>query len=180
MSTPISETGKPVSGGFTLLEVLGIIVLLGLASILAIPKFANSSERIKLQYFGKLLQTDIQLVREDAVSEGDDQAIIFENNGYCFNIGSRMIKRLFYDYGFTFDRRDETVGRAETVDTAGAAVVTEAAGEESASESAPVARVEFTPAGVCQETNLNWTSDHFQGSLKVQPDGRVEWTYGKK
>lgn len=164
MPQRILETGNRFSGGFTLLEVLGIIVLLGLAVSLAYPNFTSSQEKIKLQYMGKLVIADLQLARENAISERVKTTVVFSGNGYYYKIGSKTIERSLSGYGFSFD----------LVTPEKTATQTESAGGSSAT-------VAFNPNGECSETTFNWKSDHFQGSLMVRSDGTVSWqNAGKK
>ncbi|HYH01881.1 MAG TPA: prepilin-type N-terminal cleavage/methylation domain-containing protein [Bacillota bacterium] len=164
MPQRILGTGNRFSKGFTLLEVLGIIVLLGLAASLAYPNFTSSQEKIKLQYMGKLVRADLQLARENAVSEQTGNTVRFNRNSYDYKIGGRTIERSLVGYGFGFN-----LDAAEEITT----------GVETAAS--PLGTVAFAPDGSCGETTLNWKSDHFQGSLMVRSDGTVSWQYaGKK
>lgn len=160
MPTRILETGNRGSKGFTLLEVLGIIVLLGLATMLVFPNFTTSQEKIKLQYIGKLIKTDLQQVHEEVISEKTEQTVAFNGAGYSYQIGSRTITRSLDGFDFAFDP--------------------DAMGWEELECITQDAQVKFLSDGSCEEITIKWTSKNFQGSLAVKPDGTVSWNYEKR
>jgi type II secretory pathway pseudopilin PulG len=158
--TPMSVIGKPQ--GFTLLEVLGIIVLLGFACTLVYPNLVGSAEKTRMQYIGKLLTSDLQQVQEAAVTERDSVRVVLEDNGYYYTLGNNQITRVFPEHGFAF------MTIIETTDGETAASLSEAA------------ELIFQPDGSCNELFLNWQSQHFHGSLQVASDGTVSWNNATK
>jgi type II secretory pathway pseudopilin PulG len=158
VSTPMLETGRGAAG-FTLLEVLGIIVLLGLACTLVYPNYINGEEKTRVQYIGKLLTSDIQQVQEAAVTERGSASIVLAGNGYHYDLGGDHITRTFPEHGFTFKIIMES--------TDGEAVVT--------MDNEDV--LTFNADGSCNEIDLSWQSNHFRGSLQVATDGTVSWKY---
>jgi type II secretory pathway pseudopilin PulG len=169
--TPISATGRKPTG-FTLLEVLGIIVLLGLACTLVYPNFANGAEKTRVQYIGKLLCADIQKLQETAVSEREPAGLSLDDNGYHYNLGEIRVNRVFPEHGFVFEKGDGEMPDA-TEDE-------EEWEDEETWDMEDEATLTFNTDGSCNEINIDWQSDHFCGSLQVAADGTVSWKYESK
>jgi type II secretory pathway pseudopilin PulG len=158
VSTPMSGTGR-AAPGFTLLEVLGIIVLLGLACTLVYPNYINGEEKTRVQYIGKLLTSDIQQVQETAVIERDSASVVLAGDGYHYDLGGNQITRTFPKYGFTFKMMMESSEGDAAVTMENEGVLT------------------FEANGSCNAMDLSWQSNHFRGSLQVAADGTVSWQY---
>jgi hypothetical protein len=157
--------------GFTLLEVLGIIVLLGLACTLVYPNITNGAEKIRVHYIGKLLSSDIQKVQETAVSEREPAGLTLDDNGYHYDLGDNRVKRIFPEHGFAFEKGAEPIitGMSDAMED-----------EEMSDTMEDEATLIFRTDGSCNEINLDWQSDHFRGSLQVAVDGTVSWKYESK
>jgi type II secretory pathway pseudopilin PulG len=161
VSTPMSVIGRPAPG-FTLVEVLGIIVLLGLACTLVYPNLVDSAEKTHVQYIGKLLISDLQQAQETAVSERDSIGVVLADDGYYYNLGDREIERSFPEYDFSFK-----------------VIITTDDGETAALLDEETV-LTFKPDGSCDEQTVNWQSKHFCGTLLVDADGTASWNYETK
>jgi hypothetical protein len=146
-----------------MLETLGVIVLLGLASTLIFPQLIRREEKTQMQYIGKLLISDLQLIQETAVFERDPAGVNFTADGYQYNLGDKRFTRSFTAYGFYFQ-------------------VTTPEDSEDSEESVLAApdTLTFADDGSCKELTLDWESNNFYGSLQVQADGTVSWKYENK
>lgn len=172
----ISETGKAGSG-YTLLEVLGVICLIGLVLALAQPQIFQVEEKHQVRYAGELLQTDLQRVRAEAKA-GNAVKLKINANGYCFPLGDTVITRDYRAHGLVFRVGNNGVGvpatlapeRSQSKDVTGETTAT-VTGESELS---------FTPEGSGPLTTISWESKHYQGALKLEADGAVSWRYHVK
>ncbi|HYH05164.1 MAG TPA: hypothetical protein VEC37_18895 [Bacillota bacterium] len=149
----ISVTGKG-NTGYTLLEVLGVILLIGLVLSLVRPEFPRFEERNRLRYVGELIQADLKTA-QDQTKTGNVVRVHFNPYGYRFKIGDTLIMRDFKSYGVNF-------------------ILPSAAEAESETE------LLFATDGSCQPIALDWEGQHFQGTLAIKPDGTVSWNYHAK
>jgi prepilin-type N-terminal cleavage/methylation domain-containing protein len=141
----ISATGK-AAAGYTLLEVLAVLLLIGLICALARPEMFLCVERNRVRLAGKLVQTDLERVRAEAKT-GNEVKVTFNPAGYCFTVGSTVITRDFKSQGLQFQVADS-------------ANVT----------------VRYSGAGANPATTLDWKSQHYQGTLTISPTGAVQWS----
>jgi prepilin-type N-terminal cleavage/methylation domain-containing protein len=145
----ISATGK-AANGYTLLEVLAVLLLIGLISALVQPEMFLCVERNRVRLVGKLVQADLERVRAEAKS-GTEVQVTFNPAGYCFTIGNTVITRDFKPKGMQFH-----VAGAVT----GSVTVT----------------VCYSGAGASPATTFDWKSQHYQGTLAISPTGAVQWS----
>ncbi len=92
-----------LAAGYTLIEILAVLMLIGLLMMIVYPQFTNSPERNEVIYIGKLIKADVTLVKEEAFSSKEELVIDFYNKGYIFQVGDSKISRNFYDYQFSFE-----------------------------------------------------------------------------
>lgn len=64
-------------GGFTFLEILAVIALVGLVSSLAVPKFSEGISNYRLKSVAKELRSDLRYIQQVAMAEGDFYEIRF-------------------------------------------------------------------------------------------------------
>jgi prepilin-type N-terminal cleavage/methylation domain-containing protein len=192
----ILETGNNfrrigASPGYTLLEVMAVITLIGIMTLIVYPQFTISPEKSEIIYIGKLLKADLNLVKEEVFSSKKEILIDFKNNGYDYPIDETQISRSFLKYNFTFDVPEpEETDKEETADdTAGEsfqimAVPTEdqndqpqeEAGDKEEAEMKPN-QIKFTSNGKCNRFELSWQTNHFTGKMKIDQDGVLDWSY---
>lgn len=97
---PISETGK--TAGYTLLEVVAVITLIGLIMALVYPSINLSVERVEIGYIGRLIKADFNQIKDESILDPAQGMIVtFRKDGYFFMIGEHVITRSF-NYQFTF------------------------------------------------------------------------------
>jgi prepilin-type N-terminal cleavage/methylation domain-containing protein len=145
----ITGTGKATSG-YTLLEVLAVLLLIGLISVLVQPEMFLSVERNRLRYVGKLVQADFDRVRAEAKTNSEIK-VAFNSTGYSFTIGSTVITRNFKLDGVQFQIHNGTDG-------------------------ATAPEVCFSSNGANPATTLTWKSQHYQGTLAISETGAVQWS----
>jgi prepilin-type N-terminal cleavage/methylation domain-containing protein len=72
------------SKGFTLIEIISVILVLGIISAVAIPMFDTSP--ISVSMAGNTVQTDIQYVQELAMTRDQDVSITFTQNADNYDV----------------------------------------------------------------------------------------------
>lgn len=167
--TPTLGTGN--RSGFTLLEVLAVIILIGLALSLAQPAVERSLEKTRIQAIAKLLRADVATLRETAATERSAQVVDFTAQGYAFQLGEHPIRRDFSGEQFHFvipaaapepepSREPDSPGDGESPPEP-------ASGSRSA--------LQLLPDGSTPGMQLAWRTRHFQGRLVIREDGEVQW-----
>jgi len=83
--------------GFTLIEVVLVIAILGLLSVVAIPNFKNTLAKYKLETAAKELAQNIRVTQQKSITKGVSCKIVLDLNrkdNYIMMSGSRgkMIK----------------------------------------------------------------------------------------
>jgi len=75
---------RPRRGGFTLIEMSVVIVLIAILSAVAIPRYAGSVNRYRVEMAAKRVAADFALARNAARTSGVGQTINFGSpaNGY--------------------------------------------------------------------------------------------------
>jgi general secretion pathway protein H len=155
VTMPTSGTGNAASG-FTLLEVLAVLVLIGLVVALVFPDFTRGAEKRRVTLIGSLLQIDVSRVREEALAQRTDATLIFGPDGYSFTIGGSELRRTFQEF------RVGLPNAAESPAQSGAAAVT------------------FNAEGRCFPQQFHWETRYYQGVIALTGDGDVTWQCNAK
>lgn len=157
--------------GFTLLEVVAVLILIGFISALAVPNFFNSEEKAMVDKVGALLQNDLNQVKAEAIIGQTGTSLNFEENGYSFKIGTTQISR-------RLDRLKLSNLAATSV------VVTEENQEVSVESNERKLNdkldIYFNKEGYCAPQQIRWETVHYQGSINLKEDGTVGWVYEPK
>lgn len=194
----ILETGNNLrstraSSGYTLLEIMAVITLIGIMTLIVYPQFTISPEKSEISYIGKLLKADLNLVKEEAFSSKKEILIDFKNNGYDYPIDETLIPRSFMKYHFAFDVPEpEETDKEMAPDITGEPSLTltvpmedqnvnspEETGNKEEAEMKPN-QIKFTSDGKCNLFELSWQTYHFTGKMKVDQDGVLDWSYAQK
>ncbi len=197
---PILETGKETAG-FTLLEVAAVIALIGVISILALPRITLSLEQVEVGSVGRLIQSDIRQMRNESVMDpATEKVVSFTQNGYSFTIGDHCITRNFR-YEFTFElpqqaedealpsdtlgdaRQNETDPGARargTVHDGGDADDNDNNGDGTEVPPEPSYEIHFISGELDNEVQFHWKTRSFEGSFLCKADGAVEWKYQRQ
>jgi prepilin-type N-terminal cleavage/methylation domain-containing protein len=75
-----------VKRGFSLIEVVVVMVTLALLAAVAAPRFAGASARNRLRAAGDRLAADIALLREKARSSSATVQVTFSRSGYAWSM----------------------------------------------------------------------------------------------
>lgn len=172
---PISGTGNPKpspKSGYTLIEILAVLVILSIIGLLAFPRYERGEEKAYLRQIGNLVRADLRTVCEVAASEKSEILVDFSKNGYRFNVGDTEIKRVFDKFQFRWDVPVEEFdeGEGDTV----LETLTLPGKEE---EEVIYGNIElfFNSDGAYPDMIVDWSSKNFTGSLVMKSEGSIEW-----
>lgn len=146
------------------------MIILAFIGLLAYPRFFGAEEKAYLIQIGKLVQADLNTVKEEAFCGSSEIIVDFFENGYAFNIGEVEIRRVFDKYQFQWETTFKTarkIGAADSMETL--------TGDEAELESGNLG-LSFSSDEDLQEITINWTSSHYQGSIQLQTDGNLVWS----
>lgn len=163
--------------GYTLIEILAVLIILGLIGVLAFPRFFGAEEKAYLNQVGKLVRADLNTAREEAFCGQTEIAVAFFENGYFFNIGETEIRRVFDKFQFQWEVSVEPGGTAESD-----ATMTEIDGltENERELDSGITELCFNLDRDFPETTIKWTTGHFQGNIMLKSDGSASWDYASK
>ena len=85
--------------GITILEMMIIAVIIGITSTLAIPRFGQVMEKLKLKTTGRDIVSSLRLARSNAVSQRDQFGVYFDLNSRQYV----LFKDLANPGSFTYD-----------------------------------------------------------------------------
>ncbi len=187
---PILETGKGTAG-FTLLEVAAVIALIGVISILALPRITLSLEQVEVGYVGRLIQSDIRQMRNESVMDpATEKVVSFTKNGYSFTIGDHCIIRNFrYEFALELPQKTEdeslppdTIRDAGQNETDPSETIDDDDGDDDGIEVPPEPSYEihFIGGELDNEVQFHWQTRNFEGSFLCKADGAVEWKYQRQ
>ncbi|MGE5545246.1 MAG: GspH/FimT family pseudopilin [Bacillota bacterium] len=69
---------KPETSGYTLVELLSVLVILGLIAMLAWPRYQAMADKLALHQDAAILARELRLARQSAITYGRECAVIFE------------------------------------------------------------------------------------------------------
>lgn len=177
---PILEIGKTKAysqSGYTLFEILAVLIMLSIIGLLVFPRFDSGEEKAYLKQIGELIQADIQTVSEEAVAEKSEIVVELFTTGYRFEIGDFEIKRVFDKFQFHWDFASADIEKKEKVE---AVETLELSAENDADLESGNLELSFNSDGDFPETTMGWATKHFTGSLLLNSDGNVNWDYGPR
>jgi prepilin-type N-terminal cleavage/methylation domain-containing protein len=167
----ISATGKGDSG-YTLLEILAVLLLIGLLFSLAQPGIWRTGEKNRMRYVGELLQSDAQRILAEAQA-GNTVQLSFDSHGYRICLGDTVTTRDYRAGGIAFrlesqatpasGLREDRENAAEPEDTTGD-------GPE----------LDFVPDRPGPAAAIIWESEHYRGELTLKTNEALSWGYHAK
>lgn len=177
---PISEIGKTKDcsqTGYTLIEILAVIIMLSIIGLLVFPRFDGGEEKAYLKQIGRLIQADIQSVSEEAVCEKSEIVVEFFTNSYRFDIGDIEIRRVFDKFQFHWNFSLNELEKSEEFEEMETLGLSEEDVEMPEFGSLELC---FTGDGVFPETVLEWMTQNYTGSMVFKSDGSMTWKYAPK
>ena len=162
----ILETGK-LDKGFTLLEILAVLTLIGLIVAFAYPRVFLADEKVALKLSADLLTSDLRQLKEAAAFNQTETKLYFTEHSYHFKVGEVELERKFNETRINF-----AIPKTETSDVP-------AETEPDAARPQALELI-FKPDGSCNGLSLSWETKHFKGSLAVDQEGTSKWSYAPK
>ncbi len=74
-----------VSGGFTLIEIIIVVVILAIAAMTAIP-LMSSGGSVQIRSGSNMIAADLEYARSMAISRGQDYSVVFDKNTESYRI----------------------------------------------------------------------------------------------
>lgn len=96
--------------GITLIEMMSTVVILGIVSAMAVPRFQKAYERMKFRTAGRELQSSLRVARSTAISSKEPYGIFVDPDLRTLTI----FKDSLYQSNYTFDQGDP-VFRVDTL-----------------------------------------------------------------
>jgi general secretion pathway protein H len=87
----MSATGRPAEAGWTLIEMLVVIGILGLISGLVFPSLQGPLQRAQLQSARSELVTNLRMARAGAVRQGHSVAVDISADGRGYGWGQTSV-----------------------------------------------------------------------------------------
>jgi prepilin-type N-terminal cleavage/methylation domain-containing protein len=136
-----TRTSRRAAAGFTLFELLLVLAIVGVVSVIALPRFARSTAGYRAEMAARRAAADLEWVRRRARAAGSSRTIAFDANGGAYtiarmgdandpNAGYVLDVRKTYDVGLsanfggaptlTFDGYGQSVTAGRVTFTAGA------------------------------------------------------------
>jgi Tfp pilus assembly protein FimT len=97
--------------GITILEMMIIAVVIGITSALAIPRFGQVMDKLKLKTTGRDIVSDLRLVRSNAVSQKFQFGVYFDVNSSQYI----LFKDVANLSSFTYDAGSDSVIMTKTL-----------------------------------------------------------------
>lgn len=74
-----SHTGRPVRHGFTLAELVIVVLILAIISALAVPQYASATARFNADAAARRIKADLEFARHEARKAGTSQSLVFDD-----------------------------------------------------------------------------------------------------
>jgi prepilin-type N-terminal cleavage/methylation domain-containing protein len=97
--------------GITLLELMIVVVIIGIGSALAAPRFGQIMEKLKLKTAGRDVVSSLRLARSDAVSQRQQFGVYFNLNSNQYV----LFKDKFNPGSFTYEPGGDSAMVTETL-----------------------------------------------------------------
>jgi len=77
--------------GITFIELIVVVVIIGLVSAMAVPRFQIAWERIKIKGVDRDIVSTLRLARSMAITDKDQYGVYFDNNNQTITIFKDLV-----------------------------------------------------------------------------------------
>lgn len=106
---------RPVRDGFTIVEIIIVVVIISIAALAAVPMFSSAGS-IQLRAAANMILGDLEYAKSMAISRGQNYSVEFDINNESYSIKDQNgtviehpVTRKLYVISFKIDRRLDQV-----------------------------------------------------------------------
>lgn len=74
-----------ISGGFTMIEIVIVVVIIGIAALAAIPMMSSAAS-LQIRSAANMIAADMEYARSMAISRGQNYSVVFDKNTESYSI----------------------------------------------------------------------------------------------
>lgn len=139
--------------GFTLLEIMVVISIIGVFLVVTVPKFGATSDQFRLETFAKGCLSDIRYTQQMSMDTKQSYSIFFNSTGYSIqDSGANTIKSVDYDSGISYQGIEGAISNQITFASTGAPNVSGKIDFKNASNT--IVHIDVTPS--TGEVSISW------------------------
>lgn len=84
---------KPEASGYTLVELLSVMAILGLIAMMAWPKYQVIADELALRQDAAVLARELRLARQSAITMGKECFVVFKASSSSFSSTSYQVRQ---------------------------------------------------------------------------------------
>jgi MSHA pilin protein MshC len=74
-----------ICGGFTIVEILIIVVIIGIAALVAVPMMSSAAS-LQIRSAANMISADLEYARSMAISRGQNDSVVFDKDADSYRI----------------------------------------------------------------------------------------------
>lgn len=87
-TAPLSRSDGPGRGGFTLIEMIITVLIMGILAAVAAPRFHGSLVRMRAESAARRIQADLHLARDQAIATSTAKVVSFSLANHTYQLSS--------------------------------------------------------------------------------------------
>ena len=103
-------------GGFTIIEILIVVVILGIAALTAIPMISSAGS-IQVRSVANMIAADLEYAKSLAITKGQRYSVVFNTSSDSYRIEDESDKTILHPvkkgFYYVIDLEDEGLGKAD-------------------------------------------------------------------
>ena len=85
MPPPQTVRGQNYLTGFTLIEILIVVVVIGIAAMIAVPMMSSAAS-MQIRSAANMIAADLEYAKSTAISRGQNYSVVFDPDGNSYQI----------------------------------------------------------------------------------------------